>query len=220
MLKMGAQNITGLYVGETKIKKAYLGESLIFSAGMNPSRLPEGYTEVKYIQIGENFEIDTGIKADFTNMRFVLSEEILSESRTNRFFQCTPEGGKYFECYHSPTVQNTRLIYSFATSTGWYISLDDPNDIYIKTTFDFNFPEKYFSAFGKSSPIYQSNSATNANIFIGSVTGTGSNSNAKIFSCQLYMMGEKVRDFVPCINQENAIGLYDLVNIVTTGEKR
>ena len=131
MLKMGAQNITGLYVGETKIKKAYLGEALIFSAGMNPSRLPEGYTEVKYIQIGENFEIDTGIKADFTNMRFVLSEEILSESRTNRFFQCTPEGGKYFECYHSPTVQNTRLIYSFATSTGWYISLDDPNDIYI-----------------------------------------------------------------------------------------
>ncbi len=49
MLKIGAQDITGLYVGETKIEKAYLGEELVFSAEKKPSRLPEGYTEVEYI---------------------------------------------------------------------------------------------------------------------------------------------------------------------------
>lgn len=51
MLKIGAQDITGLYVGETKIEKAYLGADLVFSA-KKPSRLPEGYTEVEYITGG------------------------------------------------------------------------------------------------------------------------------------------------------------------------
>lgn len=50
MLKIGAQNITGLYIGETKIEKAYVGEDLVFSTAKKPSRLPEGYTEVEYIQ--------------------------------------------------------------------------------------------------------------------------------------------------------------------------
>ena len=31
MLKLGEQNISGLYLGEEKIEKAYLGETLVFS---------------------------------------------------------------------------------------------------------------------------------------------------------------------------------------------
>ncbi len=48
MLKIGAQDITGLYVGETKIEKAYLGEELVYSAGVT-----------KEYQDYEYFAVDT-----------------------------------------------------------------------------------------------------------------------------------------------------------------
>lgn len=48
MLKLGAQNITGLYVGEATIKKAYLGEELVYSAGVT-----------KEYQDYEYFAVDT-----------------------------------------------------------------------------------------------------------------------------------------------------------------
>ena len=48
MLKIGAQDITGLYVGETKIEKAYLGEELVYSAGVT-----------KEYQDYEYFSVDT-----------------------------------------------------------------------------------------------------------------------------------------------------------------
>lgn len=178
------------------------------------SRLPEGYTEVEYIQISENFGIDTGIKANFENMRFLLDEEVLGETGSNYFFQSSPSGGRYFNCHHSPTVESGRLFYSFFDRSNWYISLDNQNDIHKRTIFDFNFPEKYFSAFDKPDTIFQSSATMTTNIFIGSVVGSGSRSEAKIFSCQIYASGGKVRDFVPCINLDNAVGLYDLVNNV------
>lgn len=61
MLKLGTQDISALYLGETKIKRAYLGESLVFE-GSKPSRLPEGYTEVEYIESSGTQYIDTGVK--------------------------------------------------------------------------------------------------------------------------------------------------------------
>lgn len=48
MLKIGAQDITGLYIGEAKIGKAYLGEELVYSAGVT-----------KEYQDYEYFAVDT-----------------------------------------------------------------------------------------------------------------------------------------------------------------
>ena len=109
-------------------------------------------------------------------------------------------------------MQNTRLLYSFADRTNWYISLDSPNDIYKRTTFDFNFPEKYFSAFEKSATIFQTNATMNTSIFIGSVTGAGSKSEAKVYSCQIYDGDAQVRNFIPCTNSQGVSGLYDLIS--------
>ena len=61
MLKLRTQDISALYLGETKIKRAYLGETLVFE-GSKPSRLPEGYTEVEYIESSGTQYIDTGVK--------------------------------------------------------------------------------------------------------------------------------------------------------------
>lgn len=50
---IGEDKIKSIYVGEQKIVKAYVGANLVFSA-KKPSRLPDGYTELEYIQLGPN----------------------------------------------------------------------------------------------------------------------------------------------------------------------
>lgn len=53
MLKLGSQKIPSLYVGEEKIKKAYVGGNLVFGEEKSGGHdLPEGYTELEYITIG------------------------------------------------------------------------------------------------------------------------------------------------------------------------
>lgn len=42
-------------------------------------------------------------------------------------------------------------------------------------------------------------------------------SSAKIYSCQIYDNGSLVRDYVPCINNDGTIGLWDDVNSVFYG---
>lgn len=49
MLRLGEQNVKGLYMGEQEVKKAYLGDKLVFE-GAKPSRLPDGYTELQFVK--------------------------------------------------------------------------------------------------------------------------------------------------------------------------
>ena len=62
-------------------------------------------------------------------------------------------------------------------------------------------------------------------LLASSPTWNHDNVIAKLYSCQISVNGEAVRDFVPCVRQEdNAAGLYDLVegkfyaNSTGTGE--
>ena len=50
MLRIGTQKIAGLYAGAAEIKKALVGNSVVFEA--NPGGLPAGYSAVEYIQNG------------------------------------------------------------------------------------------------------------------------------------------------------------------------
>ena len=76
MLKLGTQDISALYLGETKIKRAYLGETPVFE-GSKPSRLPEGYTEVEYIESSGTQYINTGVKPS-TSLTFSIDFYISS----------------------------------------------------------------------------------------------------------------------------------------------
>lgn len=50
MIMLGGQKIAAMYAGAQKIAKAYAGENKLFGEDAVPSRLPEGYTEVEYIE--------------------------------------------------------------------------------------------------------------------------------------------------------------------------
>ena len=57
MFKFGSSNIGKVYIGDTEIAKAYLGESLVYDAGGSPT--PP--TQVTYIANPSTAYIDTGI---------------------------------------------------------------------------------------------------------------------------------------------------------------
>lgn len=69
MIMLGGQKIAVMYAGAQKIAKAYAGEAKLFGEDAPPSRLPEGYTELEYVEnsLPSNYRgLSSGI--NFPNM--------------------------------------------------------------------------------------------------------------------------------------------------------
>lgn len=224
MLNLGTEKITALHLGGEQIQKAYLGEALVFGAGTGPgpSRLPEGYTEVEYIESSGGARIDTLQKPVLT-LKIAMDVEPLSanQSNTGQCFLGVPgvQAGNYtytayvnwlkgvhggigrWYSYGSGTVVTTdKVITNDGTPRRMHIEVDWPN----KTI-----------AVDEDSASYTTNNVVTSFqtlcLFATSKTGTSNLLDARLYSCQMYISDEAVRDFVPCIDPTGAIGLYDLV---------
>ena len=77
MLKLGETGVSALYLGDAKIKKAYLGSELVFEE-KKPSRLPAGYTEVSYLETDMNCRIPLNYAASFSKTRILYEVEPLA----------------------------------------------------------------------------------------------------------------------------------------------
>lgn len=213
MLKVGTQNISALYVGQEKIKKAYLGETLVFGADPNPepgpSRLPEGYTEVEYVQSDGYCYIDTGY-APYTarSSQLTMDIEPLSATGTGYFFASIKASGsstyRYMCCYTSSAIKAAMGTDSVKTI------INNPSLKRMEILYDFS---SAMTVSVDDATITFSNWAmitTMSNVRL--LGNTSSNYlTAKLYSCQIKVKGEPFRDFVPCINPSGAVGLYDLV---------
>lgn len=216
MLKLGEQEIKGLYLGEQKIQKAYLGKTPVFS-GKKPSRLPDGYREVEYIESDGACYISTKVQPINTNntpTRLLMDVELL-DAATSTTKYIVRSGGTYS-----------------GTSYGYNMSWKTPNGVYgniavttvnaIKNTA----PRRMTLALNSNTLKFQENSTTvsvgttkylptnmSYILLLGS-SGTAANKvRAKLYFCQIYngVSMPLVRDFVPCIDPTGAVGLYDLV---------
>ena len=210
MLKLGTQDISALYLGETKIKRAYLGETLVFE-GSKPSRLPEGYTEVEYIQ-GNGAWVDSGLSV-FTRVEAVFEPTALSANSSCLF------GASDF---YLNSRQDTSVTMSSGTiwlDLGKYTTasiamplLNQKSELIADTVdgiFSINGTEKTFT--GKAS--------SNGSMYVlyGNKTGSGTTFrklSAKLYSLKFYTLTSRgiARDFIPCIrNSDGEVGLYEAV---------
>lgn len=176
------------------------------------SRLPEGYTELTYIESTGTQHIDTGVKPN-GNSRVVLSGYNLSASSKWVFGSWhnwyTNEFGFNFE--EGSSAANGFRYGGVSAGVGgvplgaFYL---DHNG----TTYTFNNTKGTMAAqqFTSSYSMYlfRFNAAGNASS--GYFTG-------RIYFCRIYDNGTLVRDFVPCINPDGAVGLYDLVTAAFFG---
>lgn len=216
MLKLGTQGVAALRLGSKAVKKAYLGDALVFGTEAKPPRLPEGYVEVEYIQSSEYCCIDTLCKPTTTSVYCTLKIKMDVEP------QSSVGNGTL---YHSYRIYNKNYSYysCFYTSTRIfaYLGTYPSTDVQSKTIETNPVSRRMIvscdaanmTAAVDDNVVTFPNNVVNTTSSSVKLLGTGSSSYlvAKLYSCKMEDNGALVRDFVPCTDPSGAVGLYDLV---------
>ena len=171
------------------------------------SRLPDGYTEVQYIQSSGTQWIDTGFKPN-QNTRIKMDCNVIGFNSVDAFlFGARIASGNTAFCLAADDA-NTKwfALYGNAvqnptgTCTGKHsidfnqnvLTLDGENFTFVKTTFQSAYNQLLFATI------------TNGNV-------DSQRGKMAVYACQIFDNGTLIRDFVPCIDPTGAVGLYDLV---------
>ena len=205
MLRLGEQEISGLHMGGSKINKAYLGESVVFGAE-KPSRLPDGYTEVEYIQSDGGAAILTGIvpAAGNLDLRVFMDMELTAIASV---------GYSYFGCYYAAASGKPNggvSIFRHASSGALYVrssyNVNGAPTNMIAATDEIGRKEVVVDGPGKTAKVGEHEvQLSNVYVLIAGCIG-------RLYSCQIEKSGIRVRDYVPCIDPNGKAGAYDLVD--------
>jgi len=185
MLSIGANKIKALYLGENEIQRAYLGGNLIFKKS-KPSRLPERYTEVQYISnpnLTYIWDFGTPLVTFNNNYRTELDIELDFDKITSKTYFIF---GNYLMYYTGNFPSRSYAIYN-TISCG-----KDTSDNLIHLYIQYGYTA-------------------------GSITVPGLNSfvlnNGRLnIIVDIPKSIISVNDYVPCINPDGTVGIYDIVN--------
>lgn len=168
-------------------------------------RLPNGYTELEYIESTGTQYIDTGFKPN-------------QNTRVTGVFKTTDTGIPYF-WWGARTSSETVNFCTLRVGSG---VRSDYGESKVKVLSSPS-TEKVLIDQNKNICTYATASINNEistfvsqySLFLFAVN-TGGNAgyfgHHKMYSCQIYDNGVLVRDYVPCKNPAGVVGLYDLVN--------
>ncbi len=208
----GIMNKGGTLYPITKSSKVNISsvlKALLIGTEIKTSRLPDGYTEVEYIQSSGAQHIDTGYKPN-NKTRIIMDCDIISSDRYPTAFGA----------WNSSSGNDSSFIYVFTSATSGfyyygsgYVSVSAGN-LYGRHTIDANANKLYLDGANIASASAQTFNCS-YNMYLSAFNDVGkvnNNTSMKIYSCQIYDNGTIIRDFVPCKNSSGAAGLYDLVN--------
>ena len=171
------------------------------------SRLPEGYTELTYIESSGTQHIDSEFKPN-QNTKLILTAAYLgavgsniagvrntASDTTNRFglitFSSTSKIGAFFRNSSIQAIGCDNAVHTFELSKSGLVvdgtSYGSANSGTFTCTYSF--------------VLFGWNNGS------GGVSATAS----RVYACQIYDGDTLVRDFVPCISDADGIGLFDLV---------
>ena len=166
--------------------------------------LPSGYLELTYIESNGGQYIDTGFKPNQdTRVIFVFEAVDLSQ---NKWYFGSRSGsgmGDSFSCFFGAEIQTEYGDNTISTGQipSGIMTIDKNKSI---TTIN----EKTFA-----NPSATFTGTNNIFLFAGNSGGTALYpSSIRLYSCQVYDGNILIRDFVPCKNEMDEIGLYDLVD--------
>lgn len=201
--RLVAMGYTGGYYQRVKVPHKQSGGGSV---------LPEGYTQVAYIQSGGTQYVDTGFKPN-QDTRVVMDFELLSVTgqyadpifgvRTS-----ASAAGYYFwasgtavatEQYQSG--YNNSSTYPAVTRVGRH-TVDKNKNV---TTVDGVTTEAAYAAFTTAWNMLLFQSYNNGNLY-------SQTTKMRLYSCQIYDNGQLIRDYIPCIDPSGEVGLYDTVD--------
>ena len=180
-------------------------------------QLPEGYTEVEYIQTSGSQHIDTGVKssasiglsADFCFVDARTNQNLAQTYSQPERYQLlvlmmsnynSPDGGVWFVCGYNTlqyfkNADTDRHVYHFNADGQYTVEMDgiqyakaDPS----QTTFPAD--------------------ARNLWLFVRNSPVVDGYARMKLYSCAMYDGGVKIRDFKPCLDTNGVPCLYDLIS--------
>ena len=174
------------------------------------SRLPDGYTELTYIESSGTQHIDTGFKPN-QNTRVVMNCEVLGFINSKDMFlygaRVAP-GNTGFYC--AARADNASFAIGYANQ-----SAVSSNLVGIANhTVDQNKNSYQIDSVSGSFTASTFQSSYNLHLFACITAGTVDATQVgklKVHSCQIYDNGTLIRDFVPCLSDADGVGLYDLV---------
>ena len=175
--------------------------------------LPEEYTQVDYIASDGNQYIDTGVNADIN-----LDIKYEAENNVGNIIMGAiyDNGNQSYIRYHVG-VNNDKFSF-FILQNGTLATVS--SDTNVKHSFYIQAKNRKVFV-DETSFDLPANTGTDTNLNFW-LFGRNSNSSNlknraafKMYSCKMYYNNVLVRDFIPCYrNNDNEVGLYDLVNNV------
>jgi len=190
--------------------KKYVDDLVAQGGGESESRLPDGYTELVYIESTGAQHINTGFYHKY-NTRIVM--DVSGFTSTGFFFGAKnaniATASHQFALFRN-SATTVRADY-FGTNASATIS-----DVTTRTTIDMN--GNTASLYGKTATctaVTSGESSFPMYLFSLNTAGSvvsGAPGRFKMYSCQIYDNGTMVRDYVPAMNADGVAGLYDLVN--------
>ena len=170
---------------------------------MAPLSLPSGYTKLAYIQSSGTQYIDTGI-APSSTLKVVTTFTVNDDGWNNYsiFGSAWSESGFMVDALSGGKI----VFYSKGYGQQVSANVGSPNTIECS--------QSEFVVNGTSYQMTGTGTESTNNIFIfwvGNQAYTDNRGRIKLYSFQMYDNGTLARDFVPCISDSGAIGLYDIV---------
>ncbi len=170
------------------------------------SELPEGYTQLEYIQSSGTQWIDTGFKPN-QNTRVVADCDLMSGVYPTAFGAwSSSSGSKYILLALSNTVAryyyNLTEIDKNVAIKGRHILDMNKNKLVVDNVEIVTVPASTFSV---TQSLYLF-------AFHGGEATDNFKTTAKYYSCKIYDNDTLVRNFIPCKNTDSVIGMYDTVN--------
>ena len=198
MIYYNSNKISDWNLGDDNIIKVYKG---VQGAPPTP-RLPQGYTEVEYIENTSTAYINLGVKLNQTlGTSYSISTKIYSEYLSSGFGYLIGDEGTSRPYYGMCLRWNAgRLVCDFTPTTdGTYVNVPNSDGT---------------SAITISSEGVTKTNNVDLSLFCGIwSSGPWRNGKGRIYTFSLTMNNELVRDLVPAKrDSDNVVGLYDLVN--------
>lgn len=180
----------------------------VFYAGPPVVTLPEGYTQLMYLESSGTQYINTGFNPN-QDTRAIVDCQILSgHSANGQIISAVDSTNFYLLIYLYPSnVFSTRYgkgaLQNFDSSISPFDRhvLDKNKNV---TTIEGSVVTSTAETFSINYPLY---------LFARDNAGSVDNfCKMRLYSCRIYNNGLMVRDFIPCKNASGTIGLYDMVN--------
>lgn len=182
-----------------------VGITLPVDIGENSKILPDGYTQLDYIQSSGTQYIDTGFKPN-QDTRLIITVDFSQTAAWKWIFGARQDAS--LNAFGFLLQENRKYRFDYGASTN-NLSYNPTGNM----TIDINKNNCYIDDTLASTATY-TNFTTPVSCFLFGNNNNGtytSGATLKMYSCKIYDNGALVRNFIPCKDSSGTVGLYDIV---------